>query len=145
MGVMFRRSLNLVLFVGGPVLLGGWLLRYPPDARRAAAVGLTVIVGAALNLTGLLRRHVAVRYWLRLLALLVGAIVVAGVLLMRSSVVEALDAVSMRAGTLKVDLDNARRGLECLVVAMLYVMASVALLPPPRRLAGEVAGEKADL
>lgn len=126
---MFRRLVNVVLLAGGAVPLAWVLWTHDLGLRRTVVVGALVAVGAAFNVTGLVRRTVGLRPWLRLLAVLVGLAALAGVLALRWSTQETLASVSPTNPALRTALAAAVRGSWWLAAALVYAVVSVLLLP----------------
>jgi len=127
---MIRRVLNAVLLLGGAVPLGWALARLPLDARRSAALGLLLLAGVVLNLTGLFRRHLGLRVWLRGLALVVGLGVLGAVGAVRWSAQQTLRGVSDRNVEAREHLHGAVQSLTYLGGGLIYVLVSVLALPP---------------
>jgi hypothetical protein len=126
---MLRRLLNAFLLVAGAGPIGWALASRDFDVRRSVGIGFLLLVGVGLNLTGLIRRSVPLRPWLRVLGVLVSLAVLGGVLAIRRFAGETLDSLSETNIVLREPLAKAQSGLLWLALATVYVGASVVLLP----------------
>jgi len=130
---MLRRSLNVLLMAGGGVPLVWALRSLSGEPRRAAALALLALIGIALNLTGLTRKTLNVRGWLRGLACAVAAVAAgASLLLWHRVTYDALPAIAKDDIVLRAKVASAGTSLVCIAVALIYVGVSMALLPPRR-------------
>jgi hypothetical protein len=128
---MFRRTLNALLLAAGVVALVWALRNLPGDPRRAAAVAGLAAVGIALNLTGLTRKTLDVRPWLRVLACAVAAIAAAAALLLWHRLIhEALPGVPEDQLALREKVTTAGASLLWITISLIYVGTAIALLPP---------------
>ena len=127
---MLRRAANLILLLAGPGLLAWGLATVLREPRQVLAVGLLALAGLGLNLTGLLRRTLRLKAWLRVLAVVVGLVALGGVLGARCSTLHTLDSVSRRSVQIRRHLARTACGSPWLAGALAYVILSVAVLPP---------------
>ena len=128
---MLRRLLNAVLLVLGAGPLCWALATISFDVRRTTAMGLLIAGGVALNVVGVLKRSLAVRPWLRVLAGLVLVAVLVALLATRASTQDTLATVSPRNLPVREYLIATIRGASWLVGACAYVLVSLFLLPAP--------------
>ena len=127
---MLRRLFNAVLLIVGAGPLWGALVTVSFDVHRTTALALLIAGGVALNLTGLLKRTLPVRPWLRVLAGLVLVAVLVALLGSRASTQETLDTVSVRNVPVREHLAAVVRGTTWLIAACGYVLLSLLPLPP---------------
>ncbi len=127
---MVRRIFNAILLVGGAGPIGWVLARWDLDARRSAAVGFLLLIGVVLNVTGLFRRNLALSRWLRILAAVMALLVLVSVVAIRAVVWQQLEATSPGNLAGREPLVRMLQGTFCLAWALVYVILSVAVLPP---------------
>ena len=121
---MLRRIVNLLLIgLGGVPLV--WALRsYAADPRRAAAVAALAVIGIVLNLTGLVRRDLNIRGWLRVLACgLAGLAAIAALLLWHQVMYDALPSVPEDDTVLRAKIALAGGSLLWIALGLAYVAA----------------------
>ncbi len=127
---MLRRIVNLLLIAFGGVPLVWALRSYLADPRRAAVVAALAVIGIALNLTGLMRRDLNVRAWLRVLACAVaGVAAIATLLLWHQVTHETLPSVPQDDVVLRAKVALAGGNLLWMAVGLAYVGASIGVLP----------------
>jgi hypothetical protein len=128
-----RRVASAVLLVAGAAGSLYWAWQpLPIDGRQIVSLDAVLLVGLGLNFTGLLRRHLPLRLWLRVLALLVVATGLAGVVVTYWFLHETLGSTSPGNLELRQDLGLRLTAAARLGLALAYVVASLALLPPER-------------
>jgi len=108
-------------------------LRQPAgDARRMLAQIAVAVGGLALSVVGVVCRELAVRAWLRHLALGVGVVLVAGLLALRHHLAaNVLPSVPREDVALATSLREWTHDLVWLAVAVAYAAATVEVLPSP--------------
>jgi len=132
-GNILRRIVNILLIGFGGVPLVWALRSYPADPRRAAAVAALVVIGIALNLTGLVRRDLNVRAWLRVLACgVAGVVAIATLLLWHQVTYGALPSVPEDDAVLRAKVALAGGSLLWIAVGLVYVGVSIGVLPRRR-------------
>jgi hypothetical protein len=130
---MLRRIVNALLIGFGGVPLVWALRSYPADPRRAAAVAALVVMAIALNLTGLVRRDLNVRAWLRVLACGVAGVVAIATLLLWYQVTHgAPPDVAEEDLAPRANVALAGKSLLWIAVGLVYVGVSIGVLPRRR-------------
>ena len=107
----------------------------PLDWRRTLAIGLLLAAGVGLNVTGVVRRIVPLRVWLRVLGGLVVLGVLGAVLAVRWSFEQDLTSVPLTDVRLRADLTRTIHSYFWLALTLLYVLLSLIILPPYAALA----------
>ena len=130
---MLRRIVNVLLIGFGGVPLVWALRSYAADPRRAGAVAALAVIGIALNLTGLVRRDLNVRAWLRVLACgVAGVAAIATLLLWHQVTYGALPSVPKDDIVLRAKVALAGGSLLWIAVGLVYVGVSIGVLPRRR-------------
>ena len=132
---MSRRMLNAVLTLVGAGLSALVLTKARLDLRPTMAVSLLLVAGLCLNLTGLLRRSISLRPWLRVLAVLVALATLAGVGGVYCSIQKSFTELPARDVQLRESLEQAIRACWWLAAGLVYAGAAVVLLPRQTRAA----------
>jgi hypothetical protein len=127
---MLRRIVNVLLIGFGGVPLVWALRSYAADPRRAAAVAALAVIAIALNLTGLVRRDLDIRGWLRVLACgVAGLAAIAALLLWHQITYDALPSVPKDDTVLRAKVTLAGGSLLWIAVGLVYVGVSIGVLP----------------
>ena len=129
---MYGRLTAIVLLAAGAGLLCWTLMALGLGPRHSGTIGLLVLVGLWLNLAGLLKYNLPMRPWLRVLAVLVCCVSLAGVLFVRRDTQVTLATLSAEQMLIRQHLSNAIRGASWIAVAFLYLIVSLLALPKYR-------------
>ena len=130
---MLRRLIAAGLLGGGVLLLVRALHWADDDPRRGTALLVIVAGGMVLNLVSVLRRHLALRGWLRNLAWSIALVLLVAVLLLRREIlVGALPDVPNSDMELRRTLQVWVETLARLATTVGYVALSIAVLPRPK-------------
>ncbi len=128
-GVLARALCLVLLALGGVLIAWGLLVRVDVPFRGLVIVALALL-GCGLSLIGLTKRQCGVKLSLRIVIVLVAILLSITVLLIHQSTSAEVsrddDKLSIR---LRNDVARGVRGLHTMSWALLYVAASVAMLP----------------